>query len=635
MNLMNCPINFRMGSVPVNGIPAEFHPAESTTHVDDRTITLTEGKNDANLLIRAERIDYTNHTAVEWRCELVNLGSEDTPLIDDLRLTLQLEGKYLEHSNGDPWHPTGYSTEICDLDHPLSIYPHVDPERYGATPYQNGGTPLCGAAPYFRLYNESGGCNIVIGWGGVWQADFVPVDDGRIELTVKQRSFASVIHPGETIKLPTLILLSYEGDSDEGADSWRRFYFDHVLPRRFGEPLKPQTIFFVSTANGVECTLHTENGLHEIIDDCMNNGIIPDIFWVDAGWYPCPPRNWGPVGTWHPDSARFPNGLKPIAEHVNRFGSELLLWFEPERVTSGTEFAKLSPEELLYQSGECAENWSTALLNLTDPAVCEKIAAYLSEMMDQNGVSIYREDFNFDPLPVWVNTDAPDRTGATENLYCQGHLRLWDSMIAKNPELMIDNCCGGGRRNELEALRRSVPLHYTDVGSDPLLKQRQHPVMFRWIPFFSATHTACFGSPPQDRYEYHCSLSPCFKFNAVEYAPEELADFHMMHAIWKRAVPYMMEGDFRLLADSEGRADRYYSIQFNRGNEGFIQIIRNADCLHPSFTVTPHLNPATLYRFENPETHEQRVLRGEEAMRGFTVTMPKRSGSIWFYEKLV
>lgn len=634
MTTTPCPLTFLLGQTRIHGIPEDFHPIETKTQLDNKEITYIEGKNADNLTIRVEFISYSKHNATEWRCELVNNGSSDTPLVDDLKLTLPLEGTRLEHSNGDPWHPSGYSVEYCDLQQPVSIYPHVDPERYGSTPYQRGGTPLCGAAPYFRLLGENKGTNIVIGWQGVWQADFLPTADGLVELTVKQRSFTSVIHPGECIKLPTLILLPFEGNTEDGANCWRHFYFDHVIPHQNGAPLQPKLIFFASTANGVECTLHTESSLRSILDRCVDNGLIPDIFWVDAGWYPCPPRYWASVGTWHPDPARFPNGLKPIADHAKHLGCDLLVWFEPERVTQGTAFSKLPPEQLLYQSGECAENWDTALLNLADPAVCDKTAAFLSGVMQENGIRIYRQDFNFDPLPVWENADAPNRAGATENLYCQGYLRLWDTLLQQNEGLLIDSCCGGGRRNELETLRRSVPLHYTDVGADPLLKQRQHPVMFRWIPYFSAIHTACYGAPPQDRYEYHCSLSPCFKFFATEFSPEELADLHLMHAIWKRAVPYMMDGDFTLLADSDGRADRYYSIQFHKQEEGFIQIIRNADCVCPSFTVNPHLTPDDLYRFENPETHEQRILRGDAAMQGFTVTLPKRSGCIWFYKKI-
>ena len=630
----SCPLTFLMGDTRINGIPEAFHPAVINTDLGDSQITLIEGKSADNLIIRAERIRYPKHNAVEWKCELINKGTLDTPLIDDLKFTLLLEGTRLEHSNGDPWHSSGYSVEYSDLHQAVSVYPHVDPARYGDTPYQRGGTPLCGAAPYFRLLSENEGVNIVIGWQGVWQADFTPIEEGLIALTVKQRSFTSVIHPGETIKLPTLILLPFTGDSDNGANCWRRFYFDHVLPHPNGEPLQPKVLFFASTADGVECTLHTESSLYDIIDRWAVNGIIPDIFWVDAGWYPCPPRAWSPVGTWHPDPVRFPNGFKPIADRISRLGCDLLVWFEPERVTPGTEFAKLPPEQLLYQPGESAENWSTALLNLSDPTVSDKIAAILTDVMKENGIRCYRQDFNFDPLPVWANTDSPDRIGATENLYCQGYLRLWDTLLERNDGLLIDTCCGGGRRNELETLRRSVPLHYTDVGADPLLKQRQHPVMFRWIPYFSAIHTACYGAPPQDRYEYHCSLSPCFKFFATEFSPEELTDLHLMHAIWKKAIPYMMDGDFHLLADSEGRADRYYAIQFNKDTAGFIQIIRNTACLSPSFTVKPHLDPDLLYRFENLETHAQRILRGSEAIQGFTVTMPKRSGAIWFYEKV-
>lgn len=69
------------------------------------------------------------------------------------------------------------------------------------------------------------------------------------------------------------------------------------------------------------------------------------------------------------------------------------------------------------------------------------------------------------PAPVWAECDAAagdDRKGFTENQYVSGYLTLWDELIERYPDMMIDSCASGGGRNDLETLRRSVPLHCSD-----------------------------------------------------------------------------------------------------------------------------------------------------------------------------
>lgn len=47
------------------------------------------------------------------------------------------------------------------------------------------------------------------------------------------------------------------------------------------------------------------------------------------------------------------------------------------------------------------------------------------------------------------------------------------------------------------------------------------------------------------------------------------------------------------------------------------------------------IDPAARYRFEEGETGETRELTGAAlAQQGFALTLPARSGTIWFYERL-
>src|SRR5262249_32667014 len=95
------------------------------------------------------------------------------------------------------------------------------------------------------------------------------------------------------------------------------------------------------------------------------------------------------------------------------------------------------------------------------------------------------QDFNFEPIDHWHAHDAPDRRGMTENRYVRGYWAYWDALVEKKPGLLIDSCASGGRRNDLETLRRAVPLHTSDFdyGHSIGRQSRTYGLSF-WAPVF-------------------------------------------------------------------------------------------------------------------------------------------------------
>ena len=112
------------------------------------------------------------------------------------------------------------------------------------------------------------------------------------------------------------------------------------------------------------------------------------------------------------------------------------------------------------------------MLNLGDPAVLKWLITHLDGMVKSQGLDWYREDLNGANYgTAWRNHDAPDRQGITENLYVQGHLTLLDELRRRHPKLRIDSCASGGRRNDLETMRRSVPLLRSDWSVTAFAKE--------------------------------------------------------------------------------------------------------------------------------------------------------------------
>ena len=104
------------------------------------------------------------------------------------------------------------------------------------------------------------------------------------------------------------------------------------------------------------------------------------------------------------------------------------------------------------------------MLNLGNEEARRRITGRLAEDIERYHLRVLHVDFNFAPLSYWRMNDAPDRKGVSEILYNRSLYKMWGDLLARFPNLIIDNCASGGRRLDYEALRYSIPFFRTDYS---------------------------------------------------------------------------------------------------------------------------------------------------------------------------
>jgi len=60
---------------------------------------------------------------------------------------------------------------------------------------------------------------------------------------------------------------------------------------------------------------------------------------------------------------------------------------------------------------------------------------------------------------------------------------FWDELRRRHPGMLIDNCASGGRRLDVESLRRSVPLWRSDYRFRDDRHQGMTYGLSFWIPY--------------------------------------------------------------------------------------------------------------------------------------------------------
>ena len=518
--------------------------------------------------------------------------------------------------------------------------------------YSDLGRPTHVYFPYFNLECGDGGCFLAIGWGGTWEANFHWNGSATRFIGRGTNGLKTYLLPGECIRTPRMQLVPYEGrDEDEATNKWRRWYVDRILPRDRGRQLEPFSATWLAGDTGLP---NSDGSISEryftwrpSMEKMLSEGIKPDFRWFDAGWYVDPAGNsvpvdwWATVGTWELDREKWPgDSFRQSTDFAREHGMRTLMWFEPERVTDVDNLVKnwgYKKEWALGDPGGAQGN------DIGQKECLDWTAGRILHTLDECGVELYREDNNFNARACWAALDAEDRVGITENRAVAGHYELWDRIIAFEKEkggcTFVDSCAGGGGRNDLESMRRGVPLLRSDSDRTTTSLRLSMTTSFnKWIPFCGASCTEQVGQldpdGKRDKYIFRASYLPALNLNA-QWTQDPNTDFDMIRwgfAEWDRIKKYLLK-DFYVLTPwhrEQEKAD-WTAFCYMDGDEGALFAFRMEECEADTVRLTMRRwKEGEVHILTDADTGEEMRVTGPE----ITITRPeKRSAALYMIRK--
>ena len=583
------------------------------------------------LRVRCEIVEFTDFPAIEWVLHFENRGTNDTPILEhilplDARLAATAQEKVIVH------HSIGERNSGESFAPVETVLPPQD--RKGLIFAPLGGRSSDGVMPFFNLACADGGTALAIGWSGQWEARCVRSPQGALEVRAGQQAVHLKLHPGESIRTPRILLVFWKGTEPlRGNNLLRQVLMAHYLPRRNGQ------LVFSPICASVNWT--TPDGSYEaphleVIEPLAKRGI--EVLWSDMD-----PQQWYPkgfpegTGTWDVDPAKYPRGLKPIGDAVRAAGMEYLLWFEPERVHPGTRIAQEHPEWVMPAQGE----WSQ-LFRLHDEEARRWLTDTIDVQISAAQLGWVRWDFNIEPLGFWRRNDAPDRQGLTEIRHVEGLYAMWDDLRARHPGLVIDLCASGGRRIDLEALTRGVPLWHSDLqcSGKPSLSadQLQNAGLWRWVPMHG-----CGNFAYEPTYAFRSAmtsgniLAPGNKEGRLSTADvDTAADVERTVAIYRKLRPFML-GDFYPLFPHSQSEEAWFGYQFHRPdqNAGVAILFRREKCKASKQTLALQgIRPRRRYEVSFEDTPEKKAMTGAELL-AMPLEISSAPGSVILYYCIV
>ncbi len=287
---------------------------------------------------------------------------------------------------------------------------------------------------YFSQIAYSGGCSFSVDYN-THRED----DDTYISLKAEITSYKplTVIKPFENFRTPEIHMGAVMGGIDEAVNEM------HAHTRKF----LPETSLLVGFGMGAEHDMSVEC-TKEYIRHAAEMGA--EVFLVDAGWY-CPPdeqMRWGEYcGDNYPHPHRYPNGIREISDYCHELGMKFCLWADIENIGWRSKMKNVHPE---WFAKDIYGKPADSLIDMTNPEALKWCEDELARMI---------EEYNMDMLRVDNNGSYRSYYGISDTGEClslrrfDAIYRMYDNLRKRFPDVIFENCAGGGGRTDLGLMK--------------------------------------------------------------------------------------------------------------------------------------------------------------------------------------
>jgi alpha-galactosidase len=506
--------------------------------------------------------------------------------------------------------------------------------------------------PWFALATEQRDWILfgALEWSGNWKLSFETDIAGALSIVggMSDFDFQHVLQPGASFTTPEAVVGVVAGSVDDASRAMHRFIRGHVMPRRKSEDTLPVIFEGWCTTFGKDMNAERLIKEAELVAD-----IGVELFIVTAGWYTPVEGTFGFVsreGDWRPWPEAFPNGLEEVAAVVRGQGMRFGLWWEPESVSADSELFRAHPDWVYqFQSrGPQPTRVGQYVLNLCRPDVYEYLRNDIFRLVKQYGLDYFRTDMNQSLRELG---DPSGRSGSGRDLawrHVRNYYRLLDEVRAAFPDLIIENCAGGGGRIDLGTLRRTDTSWISDnvnqlvrlgmfMGATSFLPPT---VCENWMVYslFHPPEEPPFGRPEWPRPDLDFQFRVCMMGHMgigadLRHASDEWKDRARHHiARYKELRRTIQHGDLYRLTPVPPRdgSGEWAAVAMVAGDQGeavaFCYRLASAE---PSFILRwPGLDPERDYDVEIDAGGERQRLSGAElGDAGLEVVVPERHSS--------
>lgn len=305
--------------------------------------------------------------------------------------------------------------------------------------------------------------------GDVWAMNFVY--SGNFLAQIEEDQFGSIrammgIHPedfcwklasGESFQAPEVICMYSAQGLGGMTRNFHDLYRNHLIRGIYKDKKRPILI------NNWEATyfdFDTEK-LLAIARQASALGI--EMLVMDDGWFGQRRDDNSSLGDWFVNESKLKGGLKYLVDEVNKLGMKFGIWMEPEMISPDSDLYREHPDwaiQIPGRVGSLARN--QYVLDLTRKEVRDCIYDRIAAVLRSANIEYVKWDMNRQLSDLGSFGLPADRQGELFHRQVLAVYEMQERLIADFPDLLLENCSGGGARFDPGMLYYSPQIWCSD-----------------------------------------------------------------------------------------------------------------------------------------------------------------------------
>ena len=306
-------------------------------------------------------------------------------------------------------------------------------------------------------YGNVYGFNFVYSGNFLAQVEGCQFDTTRVLMGINPTDFEWVLEHGEEFVTPEVVMVY----SNEGIGKMTRTFHDlyrnHLIRGKYKDKKRPILI------NNWEATYFDfdTDKLLAIAKEASKVGI--EMLVMDDGWFGHRNSDNSSLGDWFVNENKIKGGLKYLVDEVNKLGLEFGIWFEPEMISPDSLLFKLHPDWCIHIDGRtpalCREQY---VLDLTRKEVVDYVYDSLKKILSSANITYVKWDMNRQLTDIGSSVMKPEQHGEIFHRYVLAVYDLMNRLTTDFPDLLLENCSGGGARFDPGMLYYSPQIWCSD-----------------------------------------------------------------------------------------------------------------------------------------------------------------------------
>lgn len=263
----------------------------------------------------------------------------------------------------------------------------------------------------------------------------------RLQIGINPYQFSWTLGPDDKFTTPEAVLIFSAHGFNGMSQTFHDFYRQHLIRPNWVARNRPILI------NNWEATYFdfNEEKILTLAKNAQALGV--EMLVLDDGWFGQRDNDASSLGDWFTDQRKLPAGISALGQKIQALGLKFGLWFEPEMISKGTKLYAEHPDWLVgHPEKNISHGRNQFVLDFSRPEVVANIFTQMDEILATTPIDYLKWDMNRYISEGYAAHLGKNRQGEFFHRYILGVYALYEKILAKYPELLIESCAGGGGR---------------------------------------------------------------------------------------------------------------------------------------------------------------------------------------------